>query len=188
MSYKNIPDQIIADYYDAILAHCNYKLNFDTITAYEITQETFYQLILYWDKFRSKNEPAVVTWLYKTSNILIKKHFRIKKSEKKIISINEIDPENIFDEDFQMDNAILKQEEDNQYLLYLKEIKSCLTTQELLIFEYVIEKKFSVIQTAQLLNMKKNTVMIYLYRARKKAKTFLNDKFPDFVKNIQGGK
>ena len=188
MSYQIKPDQIISDYYDAILAHCNFKLNFDTVTAYEITQDAFYQLLLHWDQIRSKNEPVLVSWLYKTSDILIKKHFRIKKSEEKIISIAEFDEENISDENFQIDKDILAREEDAQYLLYLQEIKGALTKREALIFEYVIEKKLSVAQTAQILNMKENTVMIYLYRARKKAKKFVSVKFPNIVKSTQGEK
>ena len=158
------------------------------MTAYEITQETFYQLILHWDQIRSKNEPVVVTWLYKTSDILIKKYFRMKKSEEKIMSLSEFDAENVSDENFRIDKEILEQEEDTQYLLYLQEIKGALTKRESLIFEYVIEKKLSVAQTAQLLSMKENTVMIYLYRARKKAKKFVSVKFPDIVKNTQGEK
>ena len=97
MSYPIKPDQIISDYYDAILAHCNFKLNFDTVTAYEITQEAFYQLLLHWDQIRSKNEPVLVSWLYKTSDVLIKKHFRIKKSEEKIMRMSEFDEESVVD-------------------------------------------------------------------------------------------
>lgn len=181
-------DKLIAEYYDAIFAHCNYKLNFDTIAAHEITQETFYQMLLHWDRFRTRTEPGLVTWLYKTSDLLIKKHFRIQKQEEKVISIDEIDDSRLCDEDFQIDHNIITQEEANQYALYIETIKRNLTEKEQLIFEYIIEEHHSVLQAAQTLNMKKNTVMISLYRARKKAKKIINTNFPDIVKNSKGGK
>ena len=98
---------LIMEYYDAILAHCNYKLNFDTIAAHEITQETFFQFILHWDKFKSKTEAGLVTWLYKTADILIKKHLRIKKSEEKILCIDLVEENKLCDRDFQIDLKVL---------------------------------------------------------------------------------
>lgn len=181
-------DKLIAEYYDAILAHCNYKLKFDTIAAHEITQETFYQLLLHWDRFRTRTEPGLVTWLYKTSDLLIKKHFRIQKQEEKVISMDEIDDSMLCDEDFQIDHDIIIQEERSQYTLYIDTIKKNLTEKERLIFEYIIEENHSVLQAAQALNMKKNTVMISLYRVRKKAKKIINTNFPKIVKNSKGGK
>ena len=37
-------EELARTYYDAILAHCNRKLNYDINTAQDITQEVFYEL------------------------------------------------------------------------------------------------------------------------------------------------
>lgn len=177
---------LIMEYYDAILAHCNYKLNFDTIAAHEITQETFFQFILHWDKFKSKTEAGLVTWLYKTADILIKKHLRIKKSEEKILCIDLVEENKLCDRDFQIDKNIITEEEYNQYAVYIDTIKRNLTEKERLIFDHVINQKHNVAETAQTFNMKENTVMVLLYRARKKAKKIILTQFPD-IKNNKGG-
>ena len=102
--------------------------------------------------------------------------------------MDEIDDSMLCDEDFQIDHDIIIQEERSQYTLYIDTIKKNLTEKERLIFEYIIEENHSVLQAAQALNMKKNTVMISLYRVRKKAKKIINANFPKIVKNSKGGK
>lgn len=180
-------EALISEYYDAILAHCNYKLNFDTPSAQEITQETFYQLLLHWDRFRTKTEAGLVTWLYKTADVLIKKHFRIQKQERKLFWVEDTESPCLQDPDFRIDKNIITQEENALYEHYIDTIKKNLTEKELLIFEHIIQRKYTVAQTAHILGMKENTVMISLYRLRKKAKKIINRYFPDITENEKGG-
>ena len=63
-----------------------------------------------------------------------------------------------------------------------------LTEKELLIFEHIIQRKYTVAQTAHILGMKENTVMISLYRLRKKAKKIIDRYFPDITENEKGGR
>ncbi len=160
-------EAIVTAYYDAIVAHCNRKLNYDIDAARDIAQDAFCELFAHWAHFDSRTEAGLVRWLYRTADILIKKHFRLKKRALRLCA--PLDPE-LCDEEFQIDAPILFREEQEQYLNDLKEIKSGLSEKETAIFEYIMEKGLSVPQAAGLLGMKENTVMVSLYRLRKKLK------------------
>lgn len=134
-------------YYDAILAHCNRKLNYEIDAARDITQEVFYELFSHWDGFQSHAEAGLLTWLYRTADILVKKYFRLQKKAKKMESMQNA---NCIDFDFEVDSALLAKEEKQQYEAYIAEIKENLSDKELQIFEHIILQKYTVSQTARL--------------------------------------
>ena len=161
----------------------NRKLNYDINTAQDITQEVFYELFSHWDSFHTRTEAGLLTWLYRTADILIKKYFRLQKKAKKIESLQNA---NQIDFQFQVDSNLLAEEERRQYEFYIKEIKEKLSKKELQIFEYIILQKYTVSQTAKLLDMKENTVMVSLYRLRKKLNKLL-DKIISINNSNEGG-
>lgn len=184
MNMKEISkEEMTRLYYDAILAHCNRKLNYEIDAARDITQEVFYELFSHWDGFQSHAEAGLLTWLYRTADILVKKYFRLQKKAKKMESMQNA---NCIDFDFEVDSALLAKEEKQQYEAYIAEIKENLSDKELQIFEHIILQKYTVSQTARLLDMKENTVMVSLYRLRKKLNKML-DKIISINNSNEGG-
>ena len=95
---------------------------------------------------------------------------------------------NCIDFDFEVDSALLAKEEKQQYEAYIAEIKENLSDKELQIFEHIMLQKYTVSQTARLLDMKENTVMVSLYRLRKKLNKLIYKMIPKDNSNERGKK
>ena len=154
-------DQLFQNYYDAIFRFCYHKLN-NKSEAEDITSETFTLLFSIWNTFSPKTTPALVSWLYKTAQN------KVYSQNRKDTNISTIPIEDISDSEEYSLNL-----EARTYNDYLDEISSILSNTEYKIFENICILNKSIDDTAQDLDMKRNTVKVTLYRLRRKIKKIL---------------
>ena len=171
-------DALYKKYYDAIFRYCLHKLYADSDKSFaeDIANEAFTKLLIKWHDFKKHTPPILLSWLYKTSDNLIRNYIKKKKREPKFVSyeeyISELEnsPEqNSYYEKFT--NEETSQQE------YINQIKELLTEKEWLLFEQIVIQKHSIAEAAVRLKAKENTVKVSWYRLKIKLKEISNQLF-----------
>ena len=144
-----------------------YKLGGDSYQAEDLTSELFYLAYKKWDELRTLAEPQLVAWLFKAALLHVKQYWRESNRCNSVdLDMSVFDCEDIVDTSECFWEQL--QDEDEKFHDMLRRLKQTLTGIELQVFVCRIEKKMSVLQTAQELGISPNNVMVRTYRMRQK--------------------
>ncbi|GEM_PF-5940730 len=77
-------EKIYQEYYADIWHFLLCLTGYDTLTAEELTQETFYQAFLYFERFRG--ECQLRTWLFQVAKNVYRKYIRKESRQRQIIA------------------------------------------------------------------------------------------------------
>ena len=168
--YKSIHQK----YYHTIKRYFESRYGFNHHDADELTGDTLITLDQKWDEVKEYGEEQILDWLYKTARYKALEFYRRKKKVPMTVSLEENlvgDLDSVsFDDLLSVDQAST----DHQYQSYILNIKQILTEKERRTFECIVEKGYSVSQTAKELHTKEGTIKVRYFRLRKKIKQQLH--------------
>ena len=163
MSFEDLYRKYWARMYDYFL----YKLGGDSYQAEDLTSELFYLAYKKWGELCTLAEPQLVAWLFKAALLHVKQYQRkLKHFNNIVVDTHVSDCEKLADTSDCFWEQL--QDENENFQDLLRRIKQKLTETELQVFVCRIEKKMSVLQTAQELGISPNNVMVRTYRIRQK--------------------
>lgn len=168
-------EYIYKKYRKRIENYCQFRLNSDYGIAEDLTTEVFQILFLKWDDLDSHDESRILTWLYNAAIIKTREYWRKSKDEPLLLSLEDFNN----DSDIALHNELIYEDtrfqEEQKYQVYIRQIKETLSLKDKKTFECIVEKKYTIAQTAKELNSSEVTIKVRWYRLRQKIKPFISD-------------
>ncbi len=166
-------DEVYLKYRSQIERYLQYQYGYSLHDAEEITADVFLILFTKWEDFESHNESGVVKFIYRTAKNKSMEFMKEQKKKPITCSIEEL-----LSVESQNADAFIyldSEAEETKYLKYIEKIKSILTTQERLTFEYIIEKRYHYKQIAEEMNTSEINIRVRWCRIRKKIEKLISE-------------
>ncbi len=158
--FEQIYEEYQADVWRFLLCLTGY----DVLTAEELTQETFYQAFLYFERFRG--ECQLRTWLFQIAKNVHGKYVRKESRQRQIITQqSDSSPPPYFTE----------QMERKEQILYLRKAIAQLDEPAKSIVEYRIYSELSYAEIAKILKIREGTASVVFNRAKTKIRKILKE-------------
>lgn len=163
-------DLICQKYYNRILHYCLGKTHGNVSQAEDVTSDVFYLLIQKWDSYKTHEEAAIATWLYKTANL---KWMEAIHQSTGILSIDDVDPEeaDLLDTmDLDYEGELLRYEQ------YLIDIQNELNPEEAALFRCRIIEKQNYDDIAYMFGISVRALRLRWYRLQQKLLKYLQNR------------
>ncbi len=165
-------DQVYNNHYQTIFNYC-FRRTGDFDISRDISSETFLKAYLSYSKFRWKGVP-VINWLYRIAGNEIKRHYRARKFQAKLIE--SIYLEQQFSNNSHLDDERLAAQTELEKNEKFRQIQQCIqqlpqSYQEVLVLKYF--EQMTIKEIALIVGKREGTVKSLLSRGKAKLREMM---------------
>ncbi len=157
-------EKIYFEYYSDVRRFLLCLTGYEVLTADELTQETFYQAFLYFDRFRG--ECQMRTWLFQIAKNVYGKYVR-KEIGQRQTAESQIKLSDVAD--------VAEMTEKNEQLLNLRKAIRQLEEPARSVVEYRIYSELSYSEIAKLMKIREGNASVIFNRAKAKIRKYMKE-------------